>query len=109
MALTERKPSHAEVAQPLPRKNGCARRDAERAISEFQSKMSELSNDEAREAYAHLMIGRGFNRPRSAPVMTIHSALMAGAHRAATAPEKASPPSASPPSKENKAQAAGDA
>jgi hypothetical protein len=64
MALPERKLSPAEVAPPLSRKSGSARRDAERAISEFQSKMSELSNDEARDAYAHLVIGRGFRRLR---------------------------------------------
>jgi hypothetical protein len=109
MAPPERKSSSTEVVQTVARKNGSARRDAERAISEFQSKRSELSNDEAREAYAHLVIGRGFSRPRSAPVMTIHSALVAGSNRATWAPGTASPPSASPRAKENKARAGGDA
>jgi hypothetical protein len=68
--------------------------------------MSELSNDEARDAYAHLVIGRGFSRPRSAPVMTIHSALMAGADRVPPAPGTVASPAASPQAKENKARGA---
>ncbi len=67
-----------------------ARLGAESALGEFQQKIHDHPTDqEAKDAFARLVVGRGFDRPRPTPVMTIHSAIVTGESKEAVEPKPA--------------------
>jgi hypothetical protein len=107
MPRPEPKPKPAEVARSDATKTTSARLATEQAINEFKTQSLALSAEKLKDAYARLMVGRGFKRPHTAPVMTIHSALIAGTSKAAAS--EATPASPIPPESGETKPPSGDA